>query len=87
MSKDEFKNLGDKIYKTTCEIEDLIELKEIIIDNRETYIFKDKASRKDKEIEKTKTFTFRRAMWYNEYRGDDIWKYLISIMYVLDFMQ
>ena len=62
MSKDEFKNLGDKIYKTTCEIEDLIELKEIIIDNRETYIFKDKTSRKDKEIEKTKTFTFRRAM-------------------------
>lgn len=65
MSKEELKNLEDKIYKTTCEIEDLIELKEIIIDNKETYIFRDKVARKDKEIEKTKTFTFNRAMWYN----------------------
>ena len=62
MSKEELKNLEDKIYKTTCEIEDLIELKEIIIDNKETYIFRDKVARKDKEIEKTKTFTFNRAM-------------------------
>lgn len=62
MSKEELNNLEDKIYKTTCEIEDLIELKEIIIDNKETYIFRDKVARKDKEQEKTKTFTFNRAM-------------------------
>ena len=62
MSMEELNSLSDKIYKTTCEIEDLIELKEIIIDNKETYIFSDKASREDKEIEKTKTFSFKRAM-------------------------
>ena len=62
MSKEELKNLEDKIYKTTCEIEDLIELKEIISDNKETYIFRDKVARKDKEQEKTKAFTFNRAM-------------------------
>lgn len=62
MSKEELNNLEDKIYKATCEIEDLIELKEIIIDNKGTYIFRDKVARKDKEKEKTKTFTFNRAM-------------------------
>ncbi|MBP3766174.1 MAG: hypothetical protein J6G98_03235 [Bacilli bacterium] len=62
MSKEEFKNLSDKIYKTTCEIEDLIELKEIIVDNKDTYIFREKINREDKELEKTKTFTFKRAM-------------------------
>ncbi len=62
MSKEELNNLEDKIYKTTCEIEDLIELKEIINDNKDTYIFRDKVARKDKEQEKTKTFTFNRAM-------------------------
>ena len=52
MSKEELNNLEDKIYKTTCEIEDLIELKEIINDNKDTYIFRDKVARKDKEQEK-----------------------------------
>ena len=62
MSKEELKNLSDKIYKTTCEIEDLIELKEIIVDNKDTYIFREKINREDKELEKTKTFTLKRAM-------------------------
>ena len=62
MSKEELENLGDKIYKATCEIEDLNELKEIIIENKDTYVFYNKTNREEKEIEKTKTINFKKAM-------------------------
>ena len=62
MCTEEINILSDKIYKATCEIEDLIELKELIVDNKDNNIFREKINRDDKEIEKTKTFNFKRAM-------------------------
>ena len=58
MCNEDILNLGDKIYKTTCEIEYLNDLKNII--KKQENI--DVVNREDREIEKTKTINFKKAM-------------------------
>ncbi len=59
MCNEDIFNLEDKIYKTTCEIEYLNELKEYI---NEQEIDFENVEEKEKELEKTKTINFKKAM-------------------------
>ena len=58
MCNDDIFNLSEKIYKTTCEIEYLNDLKNIISEDIDIVIDKNEP----KEIEKTKTINFKKAM-------------------------
>ena len=59
MCNEDIFNLEDKIYKTTCEIEYLNELKDYI---NEQEIDFEKVDNVEKETEKTKTINFKKVI-------------------------
>ena len=57
MCNEEILSLSEKIYKTTCEIEYLYDLKKYLDDKIEI-----ENNVEEKEVEKTKTINFKKAI-------------------------